>query len=1512
MLIQNTSPDAAFAVSNGNARRMNLPDYLLLQAGPDQLSFAVNNADVENTIYITTDPALNKLTFVITTNVDNTTFTPGTLVPISQAPTGTGSLLYLNLANLKLSAAEFEALEVSATGWAFEKYAPATLAMTPTEEVVINNSTSSSITISINKLTLATPPSVPNTDLNVTAFRTPPVTLDDKMPEVVFFKVLLQAAPDGNKNLYESIDVALTGEPFVVNSIPDYQVANNLSFVLKPGPTPATVPAGPDTRFFVSFVYASGKPGYGAITTPKRAADILLKQGQNASDWSVILDPGQQNPTWQLVPPDGAPIIGTGVKSIVEFNISNIITEFEPGPTLMFVQYENIPGYNDGSYYILLNKVPHVAIHSFDASPNPAYLDENGKARIRLTWDAEHVGTLMLYPSLVNLTGLNYYDVDIDTTSSFTLAATGQELSNKGNTASRPLQVTVLPRVNSFVASPQNVYYKSFPDEVALSWNVSTGGKIRLISSITGESPFSFNPVAMVDQMIKEPQMVTLVPDGEKNPIFHRSVVLSAFKVTSTKQDINVPNTLIDLLPTGEVFFTINFDSEELNAVNTIDLKKACNGLQLGKGLKALAVSPDGKLVYVVSSADKKIYVVKVDNKPGAFSMSVVTTIEDAGAQPVDIAVSPLGTQIYVVDRGSGITGSLIVFNKDGSNYNNAATVELQGAPQFLAVSPSGEYIFATNSGSNSMTVVARTSADSFEVAKTITTGAMPMDLCTSPDGKWIFVCNAAANNVMVINASTLSATSTLLSTGKEPTYISVTPSSDYLFVSNRIDKTVTLIGMDIGIGKYKVLDRAISSGAGIMGTAISPNGHQVFAASGSASAFSVLSLDTYETLSPALTSKITTPTSTAASADYRKVAIWARPSVNTKRGQGASLIDVKTQTAAQVMVGLDVYDIVYSPDKKLAFVIQGKDDTLSLHARSVTGFTDFHTIDGFTGVPNRLAVTTDGGRLIVSVSGANANKDTAVVIVDTADFKVLQTILLPKVEDRTSLPLAVTPDDSKIFIVQNDTVSILKKEGNEYVLDSHQLTVGKESNVAGILPDGSKAIVVASESHSIAVIDTKHYEIQTYLIPDSYSNYVSGLAISPDGSNIVVSDTQGGNVLMLDTLTYTVFAKLPVGKFPQYLCYLRDASALYVPNLLSNSISVVRQIQPVSATEHIAHPGDDVAAYEGMYIRKYLGQTGPIPVQSGVTISPDIIPYGTLPTQDPKEFITPENWNKDMAKDVLSAQYNNLYVRGDNNATEQKTMTLELNWSPSNLVMWPSNWADNLMPISGKPGEFSQKVTAEASSKWVSMVPFLWNTPQLPPEADHFCLVARLDEPVPTVNFSWDELLTWIRKPNVGWRNVYPVNKDKPEWSRQFLLNLPADDSIPENSKIYVFLDFTDMPAGVDVQFSCPDQQADPLIIKPRVRLNEPNEVIGLWTKLPRGFSSYVVVSFWRNDITIPIGASVTLNSYYLPSAMTDDEFRELCEKFHSGEKITHDFIKANAPTPWYYVGACHNVVME
>jgi hypothetical protein len=60
---------------------------------------------------------------------------------------------------------------------------------------------------------------------------------------------------------------------------------------------------------------------------------------------------------------EDAVIGGTGAQLIVAIKFSNVETALQPGPTAMPIAYANVPGYRDGTFALVLNKVAHASIH---------------------------------------------------------------------------------------------------------------------------------------------------------------------------------------------------------------------------------------------------------------------------------------------------------------------------------------------------------------------------------------------------------------------------------------------------------------------------------------------------------------------------------------------------------------------------------------------------------------------------------------------------------------------------------------------------------------------------------------------------------------------------------------------------------------------------------------------------------------------------------------------------------------------------------------------------------------------------------------------------------------------------------------------------------------------------------------------------------------------------------------------------------------------------------------------
>jgi len=185
--------------------------------------------------------------------------------------------------------------------------------------------------------------------------------------------------------------------------------------------------------------------------------------------------------------------------------------------------------------------------------------------------------------------------------------------------------------------------------------------------------------------------------------------------------------------------------------------------IEVGLAPAALAITPDGKFVYVINY---------VDGNPGTGTISVIrirdNTVVDTIAGfsgPFGIAITPNGKYAYVTNFGSNN------FNPIGSTVSvvklsiNAivATIDLAIQPAGIAITPDGRFVYVTNyntlyAGSNFTNLTpgqgtvniidVRTNK---VVPPTIAVGQGPTSVAISSDGKFAYVTNFVSNIVSVI-----------------------------------------------------------------------------------------------------------------------------------------------------------------------------------------------------------------------------------------------------------------------------------------------------------------------------------------------------------------------------------------------------------------------------------------------------------------------------------------------------------------------------------------------------------------------------------------------------------------------------------------------------------------------------------------------------------------------------------------------------------------------------------------
>ena len=447
-----------------------------VSSAPAQLACQIVNSAggtaAENVIFVTPDRGYNEISLTIGLTSGSTTLSPGTIpYPASPPDDGSGTTLYVDLSQLRLPGDVWEQMAFQAEGWTFAKFADlATVGMTPAGAAVpLGSEPADTITFRINGITLPSAPAERRVNVDIDYCNVPGIGGG----YYTLLTELLQA-PGEQADLSEAIAVSVSSNA-IVNSVESLPLARN-SFALQFASKGPVVRAGPDTRFFVRFVYGKGGNTYGrgALTSVTRAKAILAGRGTNTGGWGIYWDTKAAAPDLTLTPPEKASIVGTGTRSVAEINFSNVVTTYQPGPTTMQVSCRNVPGYKDGEFTVVLNKVPHVVIGSLEVTPNPAQLI-HGSASVTVTWEVAHAQRLELVQEdhLVLVTGKTEQAATLGVSTIFGLRASGTT-GTVDNVDYKTIHAKVYPPVRTiecFTAEP-GIADDGTTGKIILTWTL--------------------------------------------------------------------------------------------------------------------------------------------------------------------------------------------------------------------------------------------------------------------------------------------------------------------------------------------------------------------------------------------------------------------------------------------------------------------------------------------------------------------------------------------------------------------------------------------------------------------------------------------------------------------------------------------------------------------------------------------------------------------------------------------------------------------------------------------------------------------------------------------------------------------------------------------------------------------------------------------------------------------------------------------------------------------------------
>lgn len=222
----------------------------------------------------------------------------------------------------------------------------------------------------------------------------------------------------------------------------------------------------------------------GALGTLSDLNNIATDLGQHGQDfgWEINKNSQSHYPVWTLMPKNPT-ILGNGSDAIVHFNLETIMSHLPAAETLMYIAWNDIPGYDDGVYALSVSKEdaqPTVKVwtsaqHSYDYGEKVGFTYRTYGAE---QWEIE-----------ITETGGSYHDsYDVPCSQKGAASYLLKALPGHFVAALRPIgqtvevQATVEFTIDAAAHLSTNKTSVPAGQDFALSWNITRGLNWRLES----------------------------------------------------------------------------------------------------------------------------------------------------------------------------------------------------------------------------------------------------------------------------------------------------------------------------------------------------------------------------------------------------------------------------------------------------------------------------------------------------------------------------------------------------------------------------------------------------------------------------------------------------------------------------------------------------------------------------------------------------------------------------------------------------------------------------------------------------------------------------------------------------------------------------------------------------------------------------------------------------------------------------------------------------------------------
>lgn len=235
--------------------------------------------------------------------------------------------------------------------------------------------------------------------------------------------------------------------------------------------------------------------------------------------------------------------------------------------------------------------------------------------------------------------------------------------------------------------------------------------------------------------------------------------------------------------------FVTNEGSGDLSVIDAATRRELAR-IPLGKRPRGLAASHDGRILYIALSGspaagpgvdeaslpppDRAADGIAVFDIGASRVVRVLRGISD----PEQVAVSPDGRRIYVASEDSGR-----LFVIDASTGGIVATLDVGGEPEGVAVSPDGRLVLATSEEAGEAAIV---ETNPPRVRTRLRVGARPRNAVFSGDGRRAFVPgeNDASVTAIDVAAGQIAGQVHLAQADSRPMGVVLSPDQRHLFVT--------------------------------------------------------------------------------------------------------------------------------------------------------------------------------------------------------------------------------------------------------------------------------------------------------------------------------------------------------------------------------------------------------------------------------------------------------------------------------------------------------------------------------------------------------------------------------------------------------------------------------------------------------------------------------------------------------------------------------------------------------